>query len=307
MRNRAAAVRRRDFDENMLMQDYALLEEAGRASAASVRATAASAPAATSASARSKRAILAREAATRNVHLHLLPQGFARGKRNSSHARGRKGTRQLFWHVDVVFVQPGRERRVNVDSCADSATVAEIVAGATEALMRKNRRREAAHFADVSVDQLDVFILNEHVVGPTASGPEHVPVAGKAVGEDDMHRYLPLGKLDALAKVLSRRIIIEFPIIYCAVKESAESQRLTGALAGVFEKPEPESDSDAGDSDDSRTASASDVDGALAGGEAIVGSRGGDGGGEVRPRKRSRNSTPPGFAAGAEATVKSRA
>lgn len=217
------------------------------------------APGPQSASAHSKRAILAREAASREIHLHLLPRGFARGKRNSSHARGRKGSRQLYWHVDVVFVQPGKERRVNVDSCSEGATVSEIVTGAIEALRRRNRSMESGYFAGVSEDRIDVHILNEHVVGPAASEVGDVTVPGKAVGEDDLHRYLLLEKMHTLTEVLHNRIIIEFPILYCAVRGSLEAQRLSSAMAGVFEKPDPESESDSEESDDeSQTASVSD-------------------------------------------------
>lgn len=224
------------------MSDYSLLEDAGRVSAASLRATAATAPVAQSANARSKRAILAREAAIHKVQLHLLPNGFARGKRNSSHARGRKGVRQLYWHIDVVVAHQDRERRVSVDSCADSTTIGEIIQGVVGAFSGKKRRRgEVGRLPSLAESDLDVFILNEHVVGTASSGPEHAATR-KAIGEDDMHRYLPLNTSDTLQSVLRDRIIIEFPIFYCAIRNSPEAIRLAEAMAGVFEKPEPESD-----------------------------------------------------------------
>lgn len=236
---------RRNFNEEMLMSDYTLLEDASRATAASARATAESAAPPLSASARSKRAILAREAAARNVHLYLLPRGFARGRRNSSHARGRKGIRQLWWHVDVVFVQPGKERRVNVESCPETTCIGDIIKGASGALLKKKRKlRGTTNIADLSLEQLDIFVLNEHVVGPSSSGPEHVTVPGKAIGEDDLHRYLPLDSSSSLGDAIRNRIIIEFPILFVAKKSSCEAIHLATATVGVFEKPEVESDSD---------------------------------------------------------------
>jgi hypothetical protein len=295
-------VPRRDFDENLLMNDYSLLDEAGRVAPAAARATIDTAPTAPSASAHSKRAILAREAAARDVRLHLLPRGFARARRNSSHARGRKGSRQLYWHLDVVFVQPGKERRVNVDSCSEGATVAEIVAGAMDAMRRRNRSRDVGSFAGAVEEHVDVYILNEHVVGPASSEAENLSVAGKAVGEDDLHRYLPLTKKQALSEVLCKRIIIEFPIFYCVLKGSQEAQRLSSAMVGVFEKPEPESESESeSDDSDEESQTASVSDGGIVtldDGVVDIGDERGDAvaveeDAASRPAKRSRLSTTP--------------
>lgn len=219
------------------MSDYTLVEEANRAAAAALRATASTASTPTQ-SARTKRANLAREAANRRVHLHLLPVGFSRGRRNSTFVRGRRGFRQIHWHIDVVFVTAKKERRVSVDSCVDSTGVGEIVAGAVGAFGRRRGRVQAVR-TGLDAKDVDVFILNEHVVGPASPGPQG---SAKAKGEDDMHRYLALEKGDTLECVLRDRIIIEFPIFYCAVRGSTEAKRLASAMAGVFERPEPESE-----------------------------------------------------------------
>lgn len=292
------------------MNDFALLQDAARAARASGRAACAATPPPPSAPARSKRAILAREAAERGVHLHLLPRGLARGRHNSSHARGRRGARALYWHVDVVFVQrAGRERRVHVDACAEGASVREILAGAADALRRRGRRRERGSRFGPAVtvaeedDAMEVWILNEHVVGPAAceAGAGVAAVPGKALGEDDLHRYLPLAKTQTLAEVVRHRIIIEYPILYCAPRGSPEAQRLASAMVGVFEKPDPDSDEDesAESADESLTPSVSDDDADAALARAGNGARPNDGppvpersnDAEPRPYKRSRIET----------------
>ena len=95
------------------MSDYALVSEADRAASAAVRATASTASTPTQ-SARTKRANFAREAASRRVHLHLVPVGFSRGRRNSSFVRGRRGFRRIHRRIDVVFSEEGaaRQRRL---------------------------------------------------------------------------------------------------------------------------------------------------------------------------------------------------
>jgi hypothetical protein len=274
----------------MLMSDYTLLEEASRAGAASARVAASVSPLIT-ASARSKRAMLAKEAARHRIHLHLMPPGFVRRGRNTSHVRGRKDARTLFWHVDVVFVQPGKERRVHVDACGDTTSIAALVVGARDSLLNKRRRgvsrggsdAPGALFANVPVDKMDVYIVNEHVIGggaTTASSapapnmrhsagggggvshdhdPRGVAVPGKAVGEDDLHRYLSVDLAASLGHTLADRIIVEFPILYVSLTGSAESAHISAAMAGVFEKPEQDSDSDddddEGDDDDEEESS----------------------------------------------------
>ena len=94
----------------MLVSDYALVSEADRAAFAAVRATASTASTPTQ-SARTKRANLAREAASRRVHLHLLPVGFSRGRRNSSFVRGHRGFRRIHWHIDVVLSEEEEARQ----------------------------------------------------------------------------------------------------------------------------------------------------------------------------------------------------
>jgi hypothetical protein len=277
IRNRAAVVRKRDFDENMLMSDYTLLEEVSRANAVSAR-VAASIAQPTSGSARSKRAMLIKEAARRNIHLHLMPEGFARRVRNTSHVRGRKDARSLYWHVDIVFAQPGRERRVHVDACPGATSIAALVLGARDALLNKRRRgvsrggsaAPGALFANVPVERMDVYIVNEHVVncGTSTADPvaardgigggghsiDHdirgVYVPGKAIGQDNLHRYLLLNQSASLGQTLAHRVIVEFPILYVSLQGSAESSQIENAKAGFFEKPEQDSESDEDDDDD---------------------------------------------------------
>jgi hypothetical protein len=231
----------------MFMSDYTLLEETARAAAAAERGVMLVHE---SGAARTKRGVLAREAARRGVHLYLMPLGFARRVRNSSHVRGKRDRRELHWHVDVVFKGPSNERCVFVDACAESTTIYDLVAGAREALLRRRKRSctrhiaqgaHAAGFLEASLDQLDVFIRNEHSIG--TQDPDHIPVEGKAIGDEDMHRYLQIDKAKTLESVLIHRVIVEFPVFLVAIGSTQESTSLKQSMMGVFEKPEPDSES----------------------------------------------------------------
>jgi hypothetical protein len=245
----------------MFMSDYTLLEDTARVASAAERGVMLVHE---SVAARTKRGVLAREAARRGIHLYLMPLGFARRVRNSSHVRGKRDRRELHWHVDVVFKGPSDERCVFVDACAESTTISDLVAGAREALLRRRKRgcarnvaqgARAADFVEARLDQLDVFIRNEHTVG--TQDPDHIPVAGKAIGDEDMHRYLLVDKAETLESVLIHRVIVEFPVFIVAIGSTQESKLLKQSMMGVFEKPEPDSESsdyqtsDSSGSDDS--------------------------------------------------------
>jgi hypothetical protein len=245
------------------MSDYTLLEDVARAAAAAERGIVRLHE---SGAARSKRGVLAREAARRGVHLYLMPFGFSRRARNSSHIRGKRERRELHWHVDVVFKGPSDERCVFVDACAESTTIASVVAGARDALMRRRKKGCARNalpgaagggFGDVAVDRLEVFIRNEHSIG--TQDPDHVSVPGKAIGDEDMHRYLLVGKDSTLEAVLNNRVVVEFPILLVALASSEQSRSLEHAMMGVFEKPDRDSETSEYDTSDASDDGGSDA------------------------------------------------
>lgn len=250
-------VRRYEMDDSVLMNDYTFLEDTARvANAASCHAvTVGTMPSVPS---RSKRAILKREAARRKIYLFLMPQGMSRSARNSTYCRGRAGKCSLFWHVEVVFVNGGQQYRVSIDALSELMPLAGLIDGARNSLTSRKgnwtcRSRKGLSFAfsGIPIDDLDVYLLNEHIIGQDAfEENENIYVDGKPLGDDNMHKYVAVEKSENLDAILRNRIIIEFPIFYVCQSSSCDSKVLAEAKVGVFEKPdEDEDDSECTSSD----------------------------------------------------------
>lgn len=194
----------------------------------------------------SKRTILAREAAYREIHLYLMPAGHPRRERNSSYARGSREGREIFWHVEIVFSMHKNEKRVHLDACSEEMTVSHLVKNARNALFEKlrpgcvrNSKNSWETYRTASIDNLDVFLLKEHVVDlSSVDGVEHLPVPNCPVGDDDRCKFAVVEKNEVLESVLNKRVVIEFPIFYVAVSCTYDARCLSSACLSIFERAE---------------------------------------------------------------------
>lgn len=268
VRNRAGMVQKRNYGEETLMSDFTLLEEAGRVVDAADRTLASVSNGKGVPPSMMKR--LTAEAAKRDIRLRFMPVGFARHARNTSQvksapkaraiAAGLMGSQMLFWHIDIYFAgnTTNANQLVKFDSCAEDSTIDTIVQGALQTFRKRNRRRRidinssergtAVLYEDCQPSSLAVFLQNEQVLSSLSSEHTRPPIAN---GDADMHRYIPLNQTLTLLQVLSGRAVVEFPVLYIAIKGSAEANRLATASFGLFEKPEPESSSESSESDSS--------------------------------------------------------
>lgn len=237
------------------MSDFTLLQETGRAVDASNR---------TLNSVLNGTAIsggmmhrLKQEAAKRDIRLSFMPQGLSRHNRNTSEvkkasmsrviAAGLKGAQMLFWHVDVYFAgaRSGDYRLVKMESTSEEISIQTIMANALRQLLFNGKRRRTnipslekhtpALYEDKETSDLAVFLQNEHV---NAIAPVTAQTAF------DMQRYVRLDHEVSLFQSLRGRAIVEYPVLYVAMKGSPAEKRLSKATLGLFETPEPGSDSE---------------------------------------------------------------
>lgn len=191
-----------------------------------------------------KRLILARQAAQREIHLYLMPENNARRQRNSSFARGSREGRELFWHVEVLFLLHGKENRVQMSRCSEEMTMCHILRNAVGRLTddpisgcTRDSDRKWNRFRKSSLDDMELFYLKEHAVGLSAvDGVQHIQVPRCPRDDDDPRKYVKIEKSDVLENVLSRRIVVEFPVFYVAICGGYDAIRLNSASTGIFEK-----------------------------------------------------------------------
>lgn len=112
MRNKAAPIRKADYDESAFISDYTFLEEAARSIRASTRLRRYTPglddkPVASDARAKGRMTLLAREAAIRHVDLRFLPLSFSRHRRNSTFVRVKE--KSLSADPNVVSTSPSRK------------------------------------------------------------------------------------------------------------------------------------------------------------------------------------------------------
>ena len=164
-------MRKVNYSETNFINDYTLLEDAGRIldSAARLRQSAIARPngknpARPPGISKGRMSMLTKEAAKRNINLRFMPRGFARHARNSSHVRSipepdvppppsapqeKKDPREkaMFWHLDLYFAScsdksPGT-KLVKVDACEEEQRIEAILLGATGALKKGRKRKRS--------------------------------------------------------------------------------------------------------------------------------------------------------------------
>lgn len=290
MRNRAAPVRKADYNENTFMSDYTLLEDTNRAIASAARTTQSLIPVPGRPNpnlmpgvSRGRMNTLVKEAAKRNINLHFMPRGFARHSRNSSFVRSipevsetesRTDCRDkaMFWHLDIYFESCSEKRPgtklVKVDSCEEEQYISAVLKGAVDALRKGKKRTRSGmitcgrkendgytQYLGASEDDLVAFLRNEHVLTPNEqleaiSGP-----AGPLMRVDEfgINRYVQLETGQTLRESLTGRSVIEYPILHVAFKNSRQERELMTATCGIFEKPDESDKSESGSESESES------------------------------------------------------
>lgn len=274
------------------MNDYTLLEDAGRVVDSAVRTRQSTTPringrnpALAPGISKGRMSMLSKEATKRNINLRFMPRGFARHARNSSHVRSipepepslaseqerDPRDKAMFWHLDLYFAScsekwPGT-KLVKVDGCEEEEAIKAILAGATGAL-RKGRKRKRSdlitctskandgyvRYLDASPKDLVVFLRNEHVLSANTLGsPQASSRTISRSDEFDLNRYVPIENDQTLREVLNGRSVVEFPVLHVAFKDSKQAKELATATSGIFEKPDDSDDSDSGSSSESES------------------------------------------------------
>lgn len=292
VRNRAAPVRKVNYNDSHFISDYTLLEDTGRVIDSAVRTRQSTTPrvngrnpALAPGISKGRMSMLSKEASKRDINLRFMPRGFARHARNSSHVRSipepepplppdqKRDPREkaMYWHLDVYFAScnekcPGT-KLVKVDGCEEEQGIDSILVGATGAL-RKGRKRKRSDFItctskandgyakylDATPKDLVVYLRNEHVLSANSFGsPTASPRPCSRSDKFDLNRYVPIENENTLRQVLSGRSVIEFPVLHVAFKDSKQAKELASATSGIFEKPDESDDSDAASSSDSES------------------------------------------------------
>lgn len=263
VRNRVEKVLKRDYNENHLMSDYMLLEEAGRVVDTANRTCSVIERDDSKGIGEIRRIVAA--AQERGTRLTFMPKGFTRRMRNTTvmksvpHYRtaecGVKGTRLIYWHLDIYFTDPtgnySGSQLVKLDSVAEDTTVKDAVYKGLQLLCKRNKRLRSTPFIskrnhnrvydNANIVDLDVYLENEYV--PMSTIP--IPVTQKLGNL----RYDLLDVECSLLNTLKGRAVIEFPIFRIAPKKSSASQVLARENFAFFELPDAESEASSDESD----------------------------------------------------------
>lgn len=164
--------------------------------------------------------------------------------------------RVLHWSVDMHLHNGSNSRLVKVPTCAESATMRDVVDGVLRSVEKSTMGRKQTktlplspslssflkQFCSEAAEGLAIYMRNESVLAAQcARAPLSVKRARADDGDYDARKYVPVeDETKTLGATLNGRCIVEFPVFDVAVKGSEAEKQLKQACCGIFGKAEEE-------------------------------------------------------------------
>lgn len=211
-RDRAQFVPISQFDDNWLVSDYNLLEEALRITEAAKRSRA---PLGDIRRFQSKpRKAFNNQARNRRTDLLFLPKGMSKNETNRSYYN--RWRKCIYWTVewqfhstDVIFIDHGVDEHVSLQSILEK----HLTIGPGNPVSRHKLR----HFCKESTDNLKLFVKKEYTKG-------------------NKNLYFELNITEPLRSQLAGKIIIEYPVIHVVLPAHSKQFEVFKHLDQVPEK-----------------------------------------------------------------------
>ncbi|XP_063972611.1 box C/D snoRNA protein 1 [Diachasmimorpha longicaudata] len=152
-----------------------------------------------------------RQAAMRStVQLEFMPQNFSRHKQNTTFFNWK--TNELFWRLEWIFPQAENIKWVT-ERALESVRLSELLENILDPLNCKNPPTDDPKAKELLADKLQFYSSS------SLSGIKVFLKAEKVKKSDS--RFYELDVTESLKENLANRTIIEFPIIYVALKDHA--------------------------------------------------------------------------------------
>lgn len=253
VRNPSKYISKTEYDENIFMNDYTLLEDTAcqirRASR--IRYTPTSSTTASNqhnTTSKGYMRMLTEENKKRGIFLTFLPGVYTRHQSNRTYVKRMHASdteRTVFWTLSINMFQ---KYSIDLKDCNENESLNHLIFN--HIVVKRTLKKLEIDLEDDDTSKFNVFLKNEvNLFNQQQARQDNDENDGdqRKMTENfynhiNIRKFIWINSNQTLLNCLKKKYIIEYPMFHIVLKGSEESKQMERQCYGIFEKPETKAD-----------------------------------------------------------------